>query len=67
MLIKLNGKPMDIAAAGPTVGSLLRSKELSPGKVIVELNGKWLKPELWETTPISEGDAVEILSFVGGG
>lgn len=50
-----------------TVASLLEKNDLDPKLVVVELNGKILPKEEYQTMRLKEGDAVEIVQFVAGG
>lgn len=50
-----------------TVASLLEKNELDPKLVVVELNGKILPKDEYQTLQLKEGDAVEIVQFVAGG
>jgi sulfur carrier protein len=66
MTIRLNGDPHDVP--GPlTVSQLLATLQIDPRRVAVELNLVVLKRHAFETTPVHEGDEVEIVNFVGGG
>jgi thiamine biosynthesis protein ThiS len=66
MTITLNGEPYDVS--GPlTVSELLVQLRVDPRRVAVELNLEVLKRGILETTVIREGDAVEVVNFVGGG
>ena len=47
--------------------SLLEELELRPGMVVVELNRDILERESYEDVPVREGDAIELVHFVGGG
>ena len=38
-----------------------------PEMVSVELNGEFLRREVFESTTLKEGDKVEFLYFMGGG
>ncbi|MGE0449658.1 MAG: sulfur carrier protein ThiS [Vicinamibacterales bacterium] len=66
MTITLNGEPFEIAGA-LTIAELLRHLEIDARRVAVEHNTVVLKRGTFETTSIAEGDAVEIVNFVGGG
>jgi sulfur carrier protein len=35
--------------------------------VIAEINGRIVKKQAWEQTPVQDGDQVELVSMVGGG
>jgi thiamine biosynthesis protein ThiS len=64
--IVLNGEPHELP--GPmTVAALLVSLKVEPRRVAVEYNLKVLKRAAFDETELREGDAVEIVNFVGGG
>jgi thiamine biosynthesis protein ThiS len=64
--IMLNGDAFEVA--GPlTVSGLLAQLDIDPRRVAVEHNLIVLKRAAFETTAIQEGDAIEIVNFVGGG
>ena len=66
MLITLNGDRYD--AAGPlTITELLSRLGVDPRRVAVERNLVVLKRDAFPTTRIGDGDAIEIVNFVGGG
>ena len=72
MWITLNGDRHEIArpsgaAVSMTVNDLLASLQIDARRVAVELNLVILKRDAFATTRIHEGDAVEIVNFVGGG
>ena len=56
---------MDTTA--PTVLQLLQEKEILPERVAVEVNLKVLKRADFAQHRLHEGDAIEIVNFVGGG
>ena len=64
--IMVNGEPRRVP--GPaTAADLLRHLGLDPRTVVVELNRKIVRrPQLGDTA-LAEGDAVELVHFVGGG
>ena len=64
--IMVNGEPRLVP--GPaTAADLLRHLGLDPRTVVVELNRKIVRrPQLGDTA-LAEGDAVELVHFVGGG
>jgi thiamine biosynthesis protein ThiS len=66
MTITLNGERMELAAP-LTVAELLRRLEIDARRVAVEHNIVVLKRAAFDETIISEGDAIEIVNFVGGG
>jgi thiamine biosynthesis protein ThiS len=70
--ITLNGDRHEIA--GPpgatvnmTVSDLLASLQIDARRVAVELNLVILKRDAFVCTMIHDGDAVEVVNFVGGG
>lgn len=52
---------------GKTVGDFLRARELKPGLVVVEYNGRALTPGEPDRTPLVNGDRLEIVKIVAGG
>lgn len=65
MHIKINGKPEETQES--TIMGLLKSKDIEPRMVSVELNAKMLDRSSLELTPVHEGDEIEFLYFMGGG
>ncbi len=66
MKITLNGEPYE--TDGPlTVAALLAALKVDPRRVAVEHNLKVLKRATFDEIEIREGDAVEVVNFVGGG
>ena len=66
MTVIVNGNPTNIAE-GSRIGELVKSLDLNPERVAVELNRRIIRRVNWGSTTISEGDKVEIVHFVGGG
>ncbi len=50
-----------------TLSTLLKDRELNAAAVVIELNREIVDRGAFDTTTITEGAEVEILSFVGGG
>ena len=50
-----------------TVAQLLQHLELDPRAVVVELNRQIIRRPTIDTAPVSDGDVIEIVHFVGGG
>jgi sulfur carrier protein len=65
MTIQLNGEVRDIPTG--SVDALLRSLEIDPRTVVVELNRAIVRRAAFESTYIKEGDEIELVHFVGGG
>ena len=66
MRLIVNGKDIE-TTDGLTVTGLLESLEIDPGRVAVEVNLKIIKRCDRDEHKLNEGDAVEIVNFVGGG
>ena len=64
--IMVNGEPRRLP--GPaTAADLLRHLGLDPRTVVVELNRKIVRRPQLNDTVLADGDAVELVHFVGGG
>jgi thiamine biosynthesis protein ThiS len=66
MNIRLNGEPFEIDG-DRTISQLLTQLDIDARRVAVEHNLAVVKRALFATTPIREGDEIEIVNFVGGG
>lgn len=66
MFIILNGERHDLAAP-LTVAQLLAQLDIDARRVAVEHNLTVVKRAAYDQTMVREGDAVEIVNFVGGG
>lgn len=66
MEIHLNGEDKTIPD-GLTVMGLVRHLELEPGWVVVERNLEALDRTLWDSVPLTPGDQIELVRFMGGG
>jgi len=66
MLLTINGDPRTVTDAS-TVEQLLLSLKLDPRAVVVELNRAIVRRPAIASTPVADGDVVEIVHFVGGG
>ena len=65
MTVRVNGDARDLPD-GQTVRALVVQYNLDPAKVAVELNRRLLKSDRYDQ-PLTDGDEVEIVTFVGGG
>lgn len=63
---RVNGKDREIPR-GISLEALIESFDLNPALVVVELNRDIVSKEEYAETPVSEGDVVELVHFVGGG
>jgi thiamine biosynthesis protein ThiS len=62
----VNGEPRRVPAPA-TAADLLRHLGLDPRTVVVELNRRIVRRPQLDDTSLSDGDAVELVHFVGGG
>jgi len=65
MKIKVNGK--EYTTERDILGRLLGELEIVPERVAVEVNLRVIKKKDFDGFLLHEGDAVEIVYFVGGG
>ena len=65
MQVTINGKPEEVE--GETILEILKAKDISPQMVAVELNSKILERDELASTVVKNGDAIELLFFMGGG
>lgn len=66
MTLTINGQKNQSTAAR-TVGELLRELKLDKPGVAVEVNRQLVPRRQHDTTPLHDGDSVEIVTLVGGG
>jgi sulfur carrier protein len=64
--IRVNGEDREVPA-GLAVAGLLVHLGLEPRMVVVEHNGEILRRDALMGAPVREGDAFELVHFVGGG
>jgi sulfur carrier protein len=67
MHVQVNGKRVELAESIATVRDLLMFYQLQEKIVVVERNGEIVDRSAYESTPIMDGDRIEIVHFVGGG
>jgi thiamine biosynthesis protein ThiS len=65
MRIRLNGEEKDTEAQN--LEELLHEMEVRPEGVAVEVNLLIIKKKDYPIHPLQDGDAVEVVKFVGGG
>lgn len=66
MQLVINGQNKEIAATATVadlVGQFCKNKQ----HIIAELNGTIIPISDWSTTVLKQGDALELVAFVGGG
>ena len=66
MQVTINGENRELPGE-VTVSQLLVTLELTGRRVAVEINRELVTRSLHETRKINPGDAIEIVSLVGGG
>lgn len=64
-MVRINGKNFDVN--GVSVEKYLLGAGYDTKRIAVELNGDILPKSQYGNTYLSDGDSVEIVSFVGGG
>ncbi|MEU3852379.1 sulfur carrier protein ThiS [Streptomyces sp. NPDC029554] len=66
MNISVNGQPRDVRP-GTALDTVVKSLTTSPSGVAAALNETVVPRTQWPSTPLSEGDRVEVLTAVQGG
>ncbi len=64
--VQVNGKEREVQS-GLSVHEFVESFDLNPLLIVVELNREILSRDQFKDVHVSEGDAVELVHFVGGG
>jgi len=64
--VRLNGEETEVAA-GATVGQVVDRVVRDRSRIAVERNREIVPRALLDRTPVAEGDAIEIVTLVGGG
>lgn len=67
MQVRLNGTETRLSEGCLTIADLLAQPPWRDRKLLVELNGTVVRQEEYTITPLSEGDRIELVHFVGGG
>lgn len=66
MKISLNGQARELDG-GKTLDQIIEQFCKETKHVIAEVNGEIVKAKAWQETRVKDGDAVELVSIVGGG
>ncbi|EFL31534.1 thiamine biosynthesis protein ThiS [Streptomyces viridochromogenes DSM 40736] len=66
MNISVNGEPRDVRP-GTALATVVSSLTTSPSGVAAALNETVVPRAQWPSTPLAEGDRVEVLTAVQGG
>jgi sulfur carrier protein len=64
--VQVNGKEREVQS-GLSVHELVEAFDLNPMLIVVELNREILSRDRFKDVQVSDGDAVELVHFVGGG
>lgn len=64
-MVKINGEFLDID--GKTLAEYLTAAGFDQRRVAVERNGAIVPKAAYAETVLSDGDSLEVVSFVGGG
>ena len=64
-MVKINGNTLHLE--GISLSQYLKSADYHPKRIAVERNGEIIPKSKYEETLLSDGDVLEIVSFVGGG
>lgn len=64
-MVKINGESFDID--GKTLSEYLETTNYDSKRIAVERNGDIVPKSKYSETVLSDGDCVEVVSFVGGG
>jgi thiamine biosynthesis protein ThiS len=66
MILTINGDRREVPAVA-TLAELLTALGLDPRSVVVERNREIVRRAQLASAPVTEGDQLEIVHFVGGG
>jgi len=64
--VRVNGEEQEFPE-GATVAALVARLKVSTPRVAVERNREIVLKASYATTPLTEGDELEVVEFVGGG
>ncbi|MBP3392585.1 MAG: sulfur carrier protein ThiS [Clostridia bacterium] len=64
-MVKINGEERNVA--GKTLAEYLATTSYDPKRIAVERNGEIVPKAQYGETILTDGDSIEIVSFVGGG
>ncbi len=66
MTLTINGEERAFESIS-TLGELISQLGMKSDRVAVELNRELVRRDRWTNTPLTDGDELEIVHFVGGG
>ena len=64
--LEINGEIREVPPV-TNLRELLHILEITEDRVALEINRKIIRRADWDSTPVADGDRVEIVRFVGGG
>lgn len=64
-MVQINGTPVDTASK--TISAYLAETDYDPARIAIERNGEIVPRAQYDKTLLSDGDVIEVVSFVGGG
>ncbi len=64
-MVKINGSFVD--ADGKTISEYLAETDYDPTRIAIEQNGTIVPKAQYDKTTFTDGDIIEVVSFVGGG
>ncbi len=69
MKLTINGEVKIISGSNDTLflQTLIEQLGHQPRLVVIEFNGKIIRPENWPSQKLNNGDRIEIVTIVGGG
>jgi sulfur carrier protein len=62
----VNGQPVELSD-GATTAAAVQVLTSAPSGIAVAVNGAVVRRSEWESTPLTDGDQVEVLTAVQGG
>ena len=66
MNVIVNGQPVELSD-GATTAVAVQVLTSAPSGIAVAVNGAVVRRSEWESTPLADGDQVEVLTAVQGG
>ena len=67
LALTVNGQPRTLPLPAGTLADLIRDMRLEGKRIAVERNGEIVPRSRYSTTPLANGDKLEIVGAVGGG
>ena len=68
MKVIVNGKDFLLEDAAISIADILiKNNVKKPEMVSVQLNEKFVQPELFQSTTVTENDEIDFIYFMGGG